>query len=183
MVVGDAIPTVRDHVKCRFLFLFVRAEEANIAARTVSARPAERSHASRSIGGIMDQATIELLPRRAGLEKALAEFPDDVADNDELRASNPHDQWRPTSRRTGPSALLHGSGRIRRGLSLRKPWPSHAWDQGSDLTGQHGVQRGIVRLIHPADWLCWFRDTGSHSIYGIIVHQALPVLRAVLKRS
>ena len=27
----------------------------------------------------MDQATIELLARRAGLEKALAEFPDDVA--------------------------------------------------------------------------------------------------------
>jgi hypothetical protein len=29
--------------------------------------------------GIMDKATIELLARRAGLEKALAEFPDDVA--------------------------------------------------------------------------------------------------------
>ena len=27
----------------------------------------------------MDQATIELLARRAGLDKALAEFPDDVA--------------------------------------------------------------------------------------------------------
>ena len=27
----------------------------------------------------MDKATIELLARRAGLEKALAEFPDDVA--------------------------------------------------------------------------------------------------------
>jgi hypothetical protein len=27
----------------------------------------------------MDQATIELLAKRAGLEKALAEFPDDVA--------------------------------------------------------------------------------------------------------
>lgn len=27
----------------------------------------------------MDQATIDLLARRAGLEKALAEFPDDVA--------------------------------------------------------------------------------------------------------
>jgi hypothetical protein len=27
----------------------------------------------------MDKATIELLVRRAGLEKALAEFPDDVA--------------------------------------------------------------------------------------------------------
>jgi hypothetical protein len=29
--------------------------------------------------GIMDKATIELLARRAGLEKALAEFPEDVA--------------------------------------------------------------------------------------------------------
>jgi hypothetical protein len=29
--------------------------------------------------GIMDKATIELLARRAGLDKALAEFPDDVA--------------------------------------------------------------------------------------------------------
>ena len=28
---------------------------------------------------IMDKATIELLARRAGLDKALAEFPDDVA--------------------------------------------------------------------------------------------------------
>ena len=27
----------------------------------------------------MDKATVELLARRAGLEKALAEFPDDVA--------------------------------------------------------------------------------------------------------
>ena len=27
----------------------------------------------------MDQATIELLARRAGLDKALADFPDDVA--------------------------------------------------------------------------------------------------------
>ena len=27
----------------------------------------------------MDQATMELLARRAGLDKALAEFPDDVA--------------------------------------------------------------------------------------------------------
>lgn len=27
----------------------------------------------------MDQATLELLVRRAGLDKALAEFPDDVA--------------------------------------------------------------------------------------------------------
>lgn len=27
----------------------------------------------------MDQATIELLARRAGLDKALAQFPDDVA--------------------------------------------------------------------------------------------------------
>lgn len=28
---------------------------------------------------MMDQATIELLAKRAGLQKALAEFPDDVA--------------------------------------------------------------------------------------------------------
>ena len=29
--------------------------------------------------GMMDKATIELLARRAGLDKALAEFPEDVA--------------------------------------------------------------------------------------------------------
>jgi hypothetical protein len=29
--------------------------------------------------GIMDKAMVELLARRAGLDKALAEFPDDVA--------------------------------------------------------------------------------------------------------
>jgi hypothetical protein len=33
----------------------------------------------RSRGVIMDKATIELLARRAGLAKALVEFPDDVA--------------------------------------------------------------------------------------------------------
>ena len=36
-----------------------------------------RSDACRS--GIMDQAVIEILARRAGLDKALTEFPEDVA--------------------------------------------------------------------------------------------------------
>jgi hypothetical protein len=55
-----------------------RAEEANIGACVAPARLVDRSHASGSThgnAGIMDQSTMELLARRAGLNKALAEFP------------------------------------------------------------------------------------------------------------
>ncbi len=59
----------------------------------------------------MDKATIELLARRAGLDKALAEFPDDVtaaaaqAGNAAVRMKAPTDPraepWPPTKAGTG----------------------------------------------------------------------------------
>ena len=38
-----------------------------------------RRDCANRVRGIMDKAMVELLARRAGLDKALAEFPDDVA--------------------------------------------------------------------------------------------------------
>ena len=44
----------------------------------------------------MDKATVELLARRAGLEKALVEFPDDVAAAAE-QASNARARLKPSA--------------------------------------------------------------------------------------
>jgi len=50
----------------------------------------------------MDQATIELLARRAGLEKALAEFPEDVAAAAEQASASVARMKAPTDPRAEP---------------------------------------------------------------------------------
>jgi hypothetical protein len=50
----------------------------------------------------MDQATIELLARRAGLEKALADFPDDVAAAAEQASGSVARMKAPTDPRAEP---------------------------------------------------------------------------------
>src|SRR5271163_1298073 len=52
--------------------------KAKIADRGGTARRRNATTQARSRSEAMDKATIELLARRAGLDKALAEFPDDV---------------------------------------------------------------------------------------------------------
>ena len=52
--------------------------------------------------GIMDKATMELLARRAGLDKALAEFPDDVAAAAEQASSALARMKAPTEPRAEP---------------------------------------------------------------------------------
>lgn len=50
----------------------------------------------------MDQVTIELLARRAGLEKALADFPDDVAAAAEQASGSVARMKAPTDPRAEP---------------------------------------------------------------------------------
>jgi hypothetical protein len=50
----------------------------------------------------MDQATIELLARRAGLDKALAEFPEDVAAAAKLASGSVSRMTAPTDPRAEP---------------------------------------------------------------------------------
>src|SRR5437764_14845767 len=81
------------------------AEQANIGTRRAPARLVDRSHASGFIvgnAGIMDQATVELLARRAGLDKALAEFPKDVAAAAELVSASVSRMKAPTDPRAEP---------------------------------------------------------------------------------
>ena len=59
----------------------------------------------------MDQATMELLARRAGLEKALAEFPEDVAAAAEQASSTVAKMKAPTHPRAEPwPPMRTGSG-------------------------------------------------------------------------
>jgi hypothetical protein len=59
----------------------------------------------------IDKATIEMLVRRAGLEKALAEFPDDVAAAAEQAANGVERMKAPTDPRAEPwPPMRHGGG-------------------------------------------------------------------------
>ena len=58
----------------------------------------------------MDKATIELLARRAGLDKALAEFPDDVAAAAELAVSALARIKAPTEPRADPWPPMRAGG-------------------------------------------------------------------------
>ena len=55
-----------------------------------------------SIGGIMDKAIMELLARRAGLDKALAEFPEDIAAAAELASGSVSRMKAPSDPRAEP---------------------------------------------------------------------------------
>jgi len=52
--------------------------------------------------GVMDKTTIELLARRAGLDKALAEFPEDVAAAAEQASGAVERMTAPTDPRAEP---------------------------------------------------------------------------------
>jgi len=54
------------------------------------------------VWGIMDKATMELLARRAGLDKALAEFPEDVAAAAEQASGSVERMKAPTEPRAEP---------------------------------------------------------------------------------
>jgi len=59
----------------------------------------------------MDKATIELLARRAGLEKALAEFPEDVAAAAQQASASVSRMKAPTEPRAEPwPPMRAGSG-------------------------------------------------------------------------
>ena len=59
----------------------------------------------------MDKTTLELLVRRAGLEKALAEFPDDVAAAAEQAGNVVERMKAPTDPRAEPwPPMRHGGG-------------------------------------------------------------------------
>ena len=58
----------------------------------------------------MDKATIELLARRAGLDKALAEFPEDVAAAAEQASSSVAGMKAPTEPRAEPWPPMRTGG-------------------------------------------------------------------------
>ena len=61
---------------------------------------------------LMDKATLELLARRAGLDKALAEFPDDVAAAAEQASGAAARMKAPTDPRAEPwPPMRPGAGR------------------------------------------------------------------------
>ena len=63
---------------------------------------AERDALTEGIPMPVDRATLETLVRRAGLEKALAEFPDDVAAAAEQAANGVERMKAPTDPRAEP---------------------------------------------------------------------------------
>jgi len=60
----------------------------------------------------MDRATIELLARRAGLEKALAEFPEDLAAAAEQASRSVARMKAPTDPRAEPWPPMRAGGRL-----------------------------------------------------------------------
>ncbi len=60
----------------------------------------------------MDRATIELLARRAGLEKALAEFPEDLAAAAEQASGSVARMKAPTDPRAEPWPPMRAGGRL-----------------------------------------------------------------------
>jgi hypothetical protein len=60
----------------------------------------------------MEKAVIELLARRAGLEKALAEFPEDVAAAAELASGSIARMKAPTDPRAEPWPSIRTGGRL-----------------------------------------------------------------------
>jgi len=61
---------------------------------------------------IMDRATIELLARRAGLDKALAEFPEDLAAAAEQASGSVARMKAPTDPRAEPWPPMRAGGRL-----------------------------------------------------------------------
>jgi hypothetical protein len=64
----------------------------------------------------MDKATIDLLARRAGLEKALAEFPEDVAAAAEQAVGSLARMKAPTEPRAEPWPPMRAPGGVGGGL-------------------------------------------------------------------
>ncbi len=60
----------------------------------------------------MDRATIELLARRAGLDKALAEFPEDLAAAAEQASRSVARMKAPTDPRAEPWPPMRAGGRL-----------------------------------------------------------------------
>ena len=60
----------------------------------------------------MDKAMLELLARRAGLEKALAEFPEDVAAAAEQASGSVARMKAPTDPRAEPWPPMRAGGRL-----------------------------------------------------------------------
>jgi hypothetical protein len=60
----------------------------------------------------MDRATIELLARRAGLDKALAEFPEDLAAAAEQASGSVARMKAPTDPRAEPWPPMRAGGRL-----------------------------------------------------------------------